>query len=46
MKANLRPQLWQSVRKKVLQLSGKPIMEYVGHGAAAMALGFLLSGFR
>ena len=46
MKANLRPQLWQSVRKKLLQLSGKPIMEYLGHGVAAMVLGFLLSGFR
>lgn len=46
MKANLHPRLQQAVRKKLLQLSGRPIMEYVGQAAAAMVVGFLLSGFR
>jgi len=46
MKVNLRPRFWQRVRKKLLRLSGVPIMEYVGQGVAALAVGFVLAGFH
>lgn len=46
MKANLRPRLWQAARKKLLHLSGRPVMEQLWQGVAALAAGFVLAGFR
>ena len=44
MKVNLRPALWQRVRKTVLRWSGKPAVEEAAWCLAAAGVGFLLAG--
>ena len=46
MKANLRAQTGAALRKVLLRLSGRPVVEQAVRALVAMAAGFALSGFR
>ena len=46
MKANLRTQTGAALRRALLRLSGKPVVEQSLRALAAMAAGFALAGFR
>ncbi|MBP3633713.1 MAG: SpoIIE family protein phosphatase [Oscillospiraceae bacterium] len=46
MKANLRVQTRQALRQRLLRWSGKPWVEQMLRSIAAMAVGFVLAGFR